>query len=497
MKYCNDKFMQHYEYEALTFDDVSLMTKYSEILPSNTNLKTSFTKNIKLNIPFVSAAMDTVTGWKMAVAMAKNGGVGIVHKNMSIEEQANEIAKIKKFLNGYIENPVFFKKSDSIEYILNYKAQNEYNFSSFPVIDDKTGKLCGIITSHDFKFIKDSSEKVSNYMSTGLITGQKGIKFKQAYELMIKNRVGKLPVIDENKRLVGMFALTDIKSIVEKTISDMSVDLKHRLIAGAAISPFDYERIEALINNNVDVLVVDTAHGHSKGVLDTIREIKKQYSNVEVIGGNIATAEAALALYEAGADGVKVGIGPGSICTTRVVAGVGVPQVTAVYNCAKALRNKIPVIADGGIRYSGDAVKAIAAGASTVMMGSAFAGTEESPGEKILYNGRKYVVYRGMGSLAAMKDGEGSRKRYFQDGASADKLVPEGIEGMVPYSGRVQDVLFQFAGGIRAGMGYSGCETVEKFHKQAEFVKITLAGLKEAHPHDVSITKEAPNYKKQ
>ncbi|MFA5480541.1 MAG: IMP dehydrogenase, partial [Candidatus Muiribacteriota bacterium] len=350
MKYCNDKFMQHYEYEALTFDDVSLMTKYSEILPSNTNLKTSFTKNIKLNIPFVSAAMDTVTGWKMAVAMAKNGGIGIVHKNMSIEEQANEIAKIKKFLNGYIENPVFFKKSDSIEYILNYKAQNEYNFSSFPVIDDKTGKLCGIITSHDFKFIKDSSEKVSNYMSTGLITGQKGIKFKQAYELMIKNRVGKLPVIDENNRLVGMFALTDIKSIVEKTISDMSVDLKHRLIAGAAISPFDYERIEALINNNVDVLVVDTAHGHSKGVLETIREIKKQYSNVEVIGGNIATAEAALALYEAGADGVKVGIGPGSICTTRVVAGVGVPQVTAVYNCAKALRNKIPVIADGGIR---------------------------------------------------------------------------------------------------------------------------------------------------
>ncbi|MGM0607430.1 MAG: IMP dehydrogenase [Candidatus Muiribacteriota bacterium] len=494
MNYLTDSFMKNFKFEALTFDDVSLKTRYSETLPDKCKINSNLTKNISLNTPLLSAAMDTVTEWEMAVAMAKNGGIGIVHKNLSIQNQAKEVAKVKKFLNGFIEKPVYFYDDVSIDFILKTKKLNEYNFSSFPIIS-KENKLSGIITSHDLKFIQNRDDCVKKHMEKNVITGSPDMNYEEAYKKMINNKVGKLPIVNHENKLCGLYSLFDIKSIVEHTFSKMNVDDKHRLRVGAAVSPYEYERIIKLIENGVDVIVIDTAHGHSKGVIETIKEVKNNYS-IDIIAGNIATSEAALDLYNAGADAVKVGIGPGSICTTRVVAGVGVPQITAIYDCARVLRNKIPVIADGGVRYSGDLAKAFAAGASSVMMGSCFAGCEESPGEKILYNGRKFVIYRGMGSLDAMKSGEGSRKRYFQDNSDSKKLVPEGIEGMVPYSGSVDDIIYQFTGGLRASMGYSGTRTIFDFHKQAEFVKMSAAGLSEAHPHDVRITKEAPNYRK-
>ncbi|MCK9225069.1 MAG: IMP dehydrogenase [Candidatus Muirbacterium halophilum] len=491
-----DPFMNNFPFNGLTFDDVSLVVQYSEVLPKETILKTKLTSKIELFNPFVSAAMDTVTEWKMATELARLGCIGIIHKNMTIEEQSLQVAKVKKFLNGFIEKPVFIYEDNTIEEIFNMKVSKEYNFSSFPVIERNTQRLKGIFTSHDMKFVVDYKDTVKKHMTSKVVYSEKNINFNKAYGIMLEKKISKLPVVDKDNKLAGLFCLNDIKGIVAKAPAIMNVDEKHRLICGAAVSVHDYDRIDKLIKEKVDVIIIDTAHGHTKGVLETLKKVKDKYSNIQIIAGNIATSQAALDLYNAGADGVKVGIGPGSICTTRVVAGVGIPQITAIYECSKALRGKIPVIADGGIRYSGDVAKAIGAGASTVMMGSNFAGTEESPGEKILYNGRKYVAYRGMGSLAAMKTGEGSRKRYFQDEVEDSKLVPEGIEGMVPYSGTIADVIYQFIGGLRSSMGYCGVKTIEEFHKNSVFTKVSPAGLKEAHPHDITITKEAPNYKK-
>jgi len=489
-----DDFMNRYQEQGLTFDDVLLVVKRSDVLPNETGLDTRLTRNIRLKIPFVSAAMDTVTEWKMAVAMARAGGIGVLHKNCSVESQVSAVRRVKKYLNGFIEKPVFFYSDQSIEHVLNEKMEKEYNFSSFPVVDRESGKLCGIFTSHDMKFVRDERKTLSEVMTKDVVKGDMETEFETAYEIMLKEKVGKLPIVDREDHITGMFCLNDLKGILSHGFSNMTTDEKHQLRCGAAISPYDFERVDVLYKAGVDVLVLDTAHGHSKGVIETLKKLKKDYKDIEIIAGNIATAEAALELYEAGADGIKIGIGPGSICTTRVVAGVGVPQITAIYECYKVVKENIPVIADGGIRFSGDVAKALAAGASSVMMGSILAGTDEAPGEKILLNGRKYVTYRGMGSLAAMEEGEGSRKRYFQDDVATRKLVPEGIEGMVPYSGSVSEVLHQFCGGLRSSLGYTGSKDINTLKENASFIRVSTASLKEGHPHDVKITREAPNY---
>ncbi|MFZ2657152.1 MAG: IMP dehydrogenase [Victivallales bacterium] len=490
-----DDFMGSFPLEGLTFDDVSLVTCYADFLPADAEISSRLSRRINLNIPFISAAMDTVTESKMAIAMATLGGIGVIHKNLEIERQADEVRKVKSYLHGLIEDPVCFYQDQTISHIMNMKKKMKYTFSGFPIVE-RNGKLAGIITARDIKFLTDYNVKIRDVMSKKTIVSPEHTTLDQAFKIMVKNKVGKLPITNSKGILIGLYSFHDVKELIENTTPIYNRDKEHRLRVAAAIGPYDEARAEALIKNRVDVIVIDTAHGHSKGVIETVRMIKKRYGDkVDIIAGNIATGEAAKALADAGADAVKVGIGPGSICTTRVVTGVGIPQLTAIYNVIKALGTEIPIIADGGIKQSGDVAKAISIGASTVMMGSGLAGTNESPGEKTWHQGRMYVVYRGMGSLEAMKKGKGSRERYGQAEVDTEnQLVPQGIEGLVLFRGEVKDVIHQYAGGLRYALGYCGARNISEFQKKAQFVRITGAGLREAHPHDVKILKEAPNY---
>ncbi|NOK19846.1 IMP dehydrogenase [Corallococcus carmarthensis] len=475
---------------ALTFDDVLLLPGESAVTPRDADLTTRLTRNIRLNVPLLSAAMDTVTEARTAIAMAQEGGIGVIHKNMTPEQQALEVLKVKKFESGMVVDPITIEPKAPLARAL--ELMKMHGVSGVPVVQGK--RLVGILTSRDVRFEKNFSQKVEDVMTTKLVTGHEGIAQDDAQKLLHEHRIEKLLVVNEAYELKGLITIKDIEK--RRTHPNAAKDAKGRLLCAAAVGvSADREaRIDALVKAGVDVIVVDTAHGHSKGVLEGVRDTRKNFRGFDLIAGNVATAEGTRALIEAGVDAVKVGIGPGSICTTRVVAGVGVPQVTAVDDCAReADKHGIPIISDGGIKYSGDIVKAIAAGASSVMIGSLFAGTEESPGDVILYQGRSYKSYRGMGSLGAMK--QGAKDRYFQSDVEAVKLVPEGIEGRVPYKGTLSMNVHQMLGGIRSGMGYVGCATIEDLRTKATFTRITSAGLKESHVHDVIITEEAPNYR--
>jgi len=473
---------------ALTFEDVLLVPQHSTVLPREVSITTQLTKRVSLNIPIVSAAMDTVTEYKAAIAMARLGGIGVIHKNMDIETQALQVKKVKKSESGIIIDPIYIGpdaivgEADAL--------MGEYHISGVPVVDENM-KLLGIITNRDMRFITDMSLIISDVMTKApLVTAKPGITLEDAAKILQKHKIEKLPIVDENDVLQGLVTIKDIEK--KEKFPNANKDEHGRLRVAAAIGVGQLERARALVEAGVDVIVLDSAHGHSQGILDTVKLIKKEL-DVDVIAGNIATGEAAQALIDAGADGVKVGIGPGSICTTRIVAGVGVPQISAIDEVAQvANKAGVPVIADGGIKYSGDVAKALAVGGSCVMLGSALAGTYEAPGEMILFNGRQFKEYRGMGSIGAMS--KGSTDRYFQEGTAADKLVPEGIEGRVPYRGKIADVIHQMIGGLRSSMGYCGSESIKVFWEKAEFVEITAAGLKESHVHDVTITKESPNY---
>ncbi len=481
--------------EALTFDDVLLLPAYSTVLPRDVDLSTRLSRGIRLNLPLVSAAMDTVTEARLAIAMAQEGGIGIIHKNMTVEEHAAQVRKVKKFESGVITNPITVGPYTSIGDVL--RLTRTHGISGVPIV--KGEDLLGIVTSRDLRFETRYDNPVSSIMTPKerLITVREGAEREEILGLLHRHRIEKVMVVNEHFHLRGMITVKDIQKARENPKA--SKDPEGRLRVGAAISvgQTSQERSEALVEAGVDVLVVDTAHGHSQSVLDMVRWVKQRFPDLQVIGGNIATAAAALALVEAGVDGVKVGIGPGSICTTRIVAGVGVPQITAIANVAEALRDTdVPIIADGGIRYSGDLAKAIAAGAWSVMMGSMFAGTEEAPGEVELYQGRSYKSYRGMGSLGAMVQQQGSSDRYFQEGTvEVEKLVPEGIEGRMPYKGTIAPLVYQLMGGLRSSMGYTGCHTLDQMRTLCEFVRVTAAGMRESHVHDVMITKEAPNYR--
>ena len=474
--------------EGITFDDVLLVPAYSEVIPNQVDLSTYLTKSIRLNIPMMSAGMDTVTEHRMAIAMSRQGGIGIIHKNMSIQEQAEEVDKVKRSENGVITDPFYLSPDNTLEEANNLMAK--FRISGVPITEN--GKLVGIITNRDLKFEEDFSKKIKESMtSENLITAKEGITLEEAKKILAKARKEKLPIVDDDFNLKGLITIKDIEKQIKYPLS--SKDSKGRLLCGAAlgITANVLDRAQELVNAHVDVVVLDSAHGHSANVLNCVRMIKEKFPDLQVIAGNVATAEATKALIEAGADAVKVGIGPGSICTTRVVAGIGVPQVTAVMDCYSVAKEYgIPIIADGGIKYSGDMTKAIAAGANVCMMGSMFAGCDESPGTFELYQGRKYKVYRGMGSIAAMENG--SKDRYFQ--SDAKKLVPEGVEGRVAYKGSVEDTVFQLMGGLRSGMGYCGAKDIEYLKENGRFIKISAASLKESHPHDIHITKEAPNY---
>jgi IMP dehydrogenase len=474
--------------KALTFEDVLLVPAYSEVLPKEVAINTRLTKNIKLKIPFVSAAMDTVTEHRAAIKMARLGGVGIVHKNMDIKSQVSQIIKVKKSESGVIGEPIHLMPTDRLSDAR--VLMDEYQISGFPVVDSDK-RLVGILTNRDLRFEKDMTTKVEDVMTkTPLITAPSGISLDEAEEIFKTNKIEKLPLVDKQGCLAGLITIKDL--IKRKDFPNSFKDSYGRLGVGGAIGVGELQRAKALVEAGVDVLVLDSAHGHSAGIIDTVKSIKNSL-DIELIVGNVATPEAVKALIDVGADAIKVGIGPGSICTTRIVAGVGVPQITAIESCAKeAQKSDIPVIADGGIKYSGDIAKALAAGASSVMIGSLLAGTRESPGEVIMYQGKQYKSYRGMGSIGAMK--KGSNDRYFQTGTASDKLVPEGIEGMVPYRGKMSQVIHQLTGGLRASMGYLGSIDIKTLQEKAEFVEITSAGLKESHVHDVTITKEAPNY---
>ncbi len=481
--------------EALTFDDVLLVPAHSTVLPREVEIKTQLTRKISLNIPLVSAAMDTVTEGRLAIAMAQVGGIGIIHKNMTAEQQAREVSTVKKFESGVIKDPITVSPDVSIRDVMNLTRAK--NISGVPVVDGD--KLVGIVTSRDLRFETRFDEPITSVMTPKerLVTVKENAEQMEAIALLHKHRIEKVLVVNDDFHLRGMITVKDIQKA--KDYPQACKDEQERLRVGAAVGTGvgTEERVAALVSAGVDVIIVDTAHGHSQGVLDRVRWIKKNYPNVQVIGGNIATAEAALALVEAGADGVKVGIGPGSICTTRIVAGVGVPQITAVSNVAGALKGTgVPLVADGGIRYSGDVAKALAAGAYAVMLGGLLAGTEEAPGEVELFQGRSYKSYRGMGSLGAMSMQQGSSDRYFQEDADeVEKLVPEGIEGRVPYKGSLLAVVHQLLGGVRASMGYTGSSSIKALHEKAQFVRVTSAGIRESHVHDVTITKEAPNYR--
>ncbi|WP_258100439.1 IMP dehydrogenase [Marinoscillum pacificum] len=485
----DDKFL----FEALTYDDVLLLPGYSEVLPRDTDTTSLITRNISLNIPFVSAAMDTVTEANLAIAMALEGGLGFIHKNMPAEKQAAQVRKVKRSQSGMILDPITLAH-DSVAGDAE-KIMREHKIGGIPVVDANK-KLIGIITNRDLRFQKNMKRPISEIMTKeNLITAQVEVGLKEAEEILQEHKIEKLPIVDKDGKLTGLITYKDI--LKNKDRPNACKDEYGRLRVGAAVgvTPDMNDRIQALINAGVDVVSIDTAHGHSKGVIDAAKNVKKQFPDLELIVGNIATREAAEALAAAGADAIKVGVGPGSICTTRVVAGVGMPQLSAVYEAAKAVRGKVPIIADGGIRFSGDVVKALAGGASSIMIGSLLAGTDEAPGEMIIYEGRKFKTYRGMGSVEAMEDG--SKDRYFQDAEDdIKKLVPEGIVGRVPYKGMVSEVLYQLVGGLKAGMGYCGASTIEKLY-DAKFVKITAAGVAESHPHDINITREAPNYSRR
>lgn len=471
-----------------TFDDVLLVPRYSEVLPKTVDISSRLTKNITLNIPLVSAAMDTVTEHEAAIAMARLGGIGIIHKNMDEDSQAKEVKRVKKSESGVIIDPVYTTPDATLEDV--NEIMEEFGISGLPVIDDHD-KLVGILTNRDLQFEKDMGKYVKDVMTKApLITAQQGITLDEAAQLMHQNKIEKLPIVDEKGNLRGLMTIKDIKRRQE--FPNSNKDDFGRLRVGAAIGVGQIDRARKLVDAGVDVLVLDSAHGHTKGIIDTVKQIKEELV-IDVIAGNVATAEAVKSLAEAGADAVKVGIGPGSICTTRIVAGVGVPQISAIDECAEAAKTfDIPLIADGGIKFSGDLAKALAVGAEAIMIGSLLAGTEESPGETIMYQGRQYKNYRGMGSIGAMQ--KGSTDRYFQEGTASDKLVPEGIEGRVPYRGKIASIVHQLTGGLRSSMGYLGSATIKEFQENAEFVEITAAGLKESHVHDVIITKEAPNY---
>ncbi len=482
--------------KALTFDDVLLVPAYSQVLPKDVNLSTQFSRGIRLNLPLVSAAMDTVTEARLAIAMAQEGGIGIVHKNLTADEQAAQVAKVKRYESGVLRDPVVITPEHTVLQVM--QLSDELDISGFPVIDQ--GRVVGIVTGRDLRFETRYDVRVREIMTPRerLVTVPEGTSHEAAKALLNKHKLERLLIIDEQDRLRGLITVKDITK--QTTFPNAARDADGRLRVGAAVGvgPGTEERVEALVKAGVDALIVDTAHGHSHGVIERVRWVKQNYPAVQVIGGNIATGAAARALVDAGADGVKVGIGPGSICTTRIVAGVGVPQITAIDNVAAALAGSgVPLIADGGVRSSGDIAKAIAAGAHSVMMGGMFAGTEEAPGDIVLFGGRSYKSYRGMGSIGAMQ--QGSADRYFQESSTgnpnADKLVPEGIEGRVPYKGSVVAIIFQQSGGLRASMGYCGCATIDELREKAEFVEITAAGIRESHVHDVQITKEAPNYR--
>lgn len=475
---------------ALTFEDVLLCPGYSEVLPKDVKIYTKLTKNITLNIPLVSAAMDTVTEHRAAIMMARLGGIGVIHKNMDIVSQVREVKRVKKSESGVIYDPIYIGAKASVKEALELMA--EYRISGVPVVDNNK-KLIGILTNRDLRFENNLDNLVENVMSKPpLITAPKGCTLDDAEKIFSTNKVEKLPIVDEQGYLEGLITIKDLKK--RKEYPNANKDKLGRLRVAAAIGVGQIDRAKALIEAGVDAIVLDSAHGHSKGIMDTIKELKKNYPDVDLIAGNIATAKAAKALCELGVDAIKVGIGPGSICTTRIVSGVGVPQISAIDECAlEADKFNVPVIADGGIKYSGDIAKALAAGASSVMIGSLLAGTNESPGELFTYQGRQYKTYRGMGSLGAMQ--KGSSDRYFQEGTAQEKLVPEGIEGRVPYVGSIKDVVHQLLGGLRSSMGYVGAKDIQEFKEKAEFVEITSAGLKESHVHDVTITHEAPNYK--
>lgn len=479
--------------EAITFDDVLLIPAKSDVLPHQVSLKTRLTKKITLNLPILSAAMDTVTESDLAIALARQGGIGFIHKNMSIEEQAAEVDRVKRSENGMITDPITLNKESTVSQA--EEIMSKYKISGLPVIEEN-GKLIGIVTNRDLKYRKDGNQLVGEIMtSKGLITAPVGTTLDEAKEILLANRIEKLPITDDEGYLKGLITIKDIDKIVQYPNACKDEAGKLRCGAAVGVAPDLMKRVDALVKAGVDIVTLDSAHGHSSGIIKAIKEIKKAYPDLEVIGGNIVTAEAAKDLIEAGVSAVKVGIGPGSICTTRVVAGVGVPQLTAVNDVYEYCKDKgIGVIADGGIKFSGDIVKALAAGGDCVMLGGLLAGTKEAPGEEIIFEGRKFKVYVGMGSIAAMK--RGSKDRYFQTENDASKLVPEGIEGRIAYKGSVKDVVFQLAGGIRAGMGYCGTPTIEDLQKNGKFMKITGAGLKESHPHDITITKEAPNYSK-
>lgn len=477
--------------DGLTFDDVLLIPAYSEVLPRDVDLSTRFSKNIKLNIPFVSAAMDTVTEAPLAIAIAREGGIGVIHKNMSIEQQAQQVKFVKRAENGMISNPVSIAPHRTVGDAL--AMMKEYKIGGIPVVDNDN-RLVGIVTNRDLRFQKDMHKLIQEIMTKeNLITTSRKTNLDDAEEILQTYKIEKLPVVDEQNKLIGLITYKDITKAKDKPLASKDVSGRLQVAAGVGVTHDTMERVAALVDAEVDAIVIDTAHGHSKGVMEMLKRVKKTYSNIDVVVGNIATGEAARYLVDAGADAVKVGIGPGSICTTRIVAGIGVPQLSAIYDVAKALKDtNIPLIADGGLRYSGDIVKALAAGGHSVMMGSLLAGVEESPGETIIFNGRKFKSYRGMGSLEAME--KGSKDRYFQDmEADVKKLVPEGIAARVPFKGNLYEVVFQMLGGLRAGMGYCGASNINQLHN-AKFTRITNAGITESHPHGVTITSEAPNY---
>ena len=477
--------------EGITFDDVLLIPAYSEVLPREVSLGTKFSRNIDLKIPFVTAAMDTVTEAPMAIAIAREGGIGVIHKNMSIEEQARQVAIVKRAENGMIYDPVTINPWKTVKDALD--IMSEYHIGGIPVVD-KEGLLVGIVTNRDLRFQSDLDRKIQDVMTKdNLIVTHQQADLQAASQILLEHKIEKLPVVDEDNKLIGLITYKDITKAKDKPMACKDKKGRLRVAAGVGVTADTFQRMEALVKAGVDAIIIDTAHGHSKGVIDKVREAKAAFPDVDIVVGNIATGEAAKALVEAGADAVKVGIGPGSICTTRIVAGVGVPQLSAVYDVASALEGTgVPLIADGGLRYSGDIVKALAAGGFSVMIGSLVAGTEEAPGETILFNGRKFKSYRGMGSLEAME--KGSADRYFQGGVKeTKKLVPEGIAGRVPYKGTVQEVIYQLVGGLRSGMGYCGAHNIAELHN-AKFTRITAAGMSESHPHEVIITSEAPNY---
>lgn len=479
--------------EGLTFDDVLLIPAKSEVLPKDVDISSKLTEKIKLNVPIISAAMDTVTEHKMAIAMAREGGLGVIHKNMPIEAQAEEVRKVKRSESGVITDPFFLTPENTVQEAEN--LMKKYRISGVPIVNSlKEKKLVGILTNRDLRFLEDFSLKIDTVMTKEhLITAKSNTTLKEASDILKKHKIEKLPLIDDNGVLTGLITIKDIENV--KKYPNSAKDAKGRLLVAASIGTgFDtFERLKALVEAGVDAIVIDTAHGHSMGVVKKVKEIREKYKDLDIIAGNVVTAEATKELFEAGADVVKVGVGPGSICTTRVVAGVGVPQITAIYDCATVAREyKKAIIADGGLKYSGDVVKALAAGGNVVMLGSMLAGTDEAPGEFEIFGGRRFKTYRGMGSLAAME--KGSKDRYFQE--DGKKLVPEGIEGRTPYKGSISDTIYQIVGGIRAGMGYTGAKNLEILRETAQFVKMTGAGLIESHPHDVQITKEAPNYSK-